>query len=563
MADTNLSANEEALIKVIPSDEEILNLFTSWKKESEDYHNELTNVAELTGEYYKGNQTDMSYLANYESHIVENRLFFATESAIPIAASKKPSLQVIPPQNNERAVEWANQVEKVVEYLLEESDIEHKMEVSLRSLSSNRFYVWHPYFDVVKNEIDFRVVPTKNCWFPRNAWNNLSYFIELQEYNFDDFVEIFGKDKLSDAFRVRPNENLTPLSESAQKYYIYAVWTKKWCAYIGNNKVLKTIEQPLWRIEDKDGSKVKDFKDQKILNHFNYPKIPYIIGTIFEDGIQTVGATSLAEQTIPMQDAINGVHRFMQDYLQTVGDPQILIDPAVMNEEEAQQLSSEPGRKYIASGIANENLFRRAKPPEMPQYVRDMLVISQQAFDNIYGTHASSRGERSGSPTLGQDTLMKQADTGRIEAFAKVAARTLTELGNWYIQLMMIYYDEKRDIPVLNESDELIFVEGFSNEMILEGVKLRAKPDTALPDDKVSRASLYLQLAQMAMIRPLDLYKGLGLPDPETLESNLIQFNSGQVMAQTQAQTLSQTPQGAIPQQPQPAAEGTEPVGVQ
>src|SRR6185369_3010195 len=108
-------------------------------------------------------------------------------------------------------------------------------------------------------------------------------------------------------------------------------------------------------------------------------------------------------------------------------------------------------------------------------YIPNMLQMAQVSFDNIYGSHSSSRGEKSGNPTLGQDVLEKQSDTGRTDIIGRVLGRAINELGDWFLQYMVIRpeYKDKRDIPILDGADEFSFVEGFSNEMIKKGIKFK------------------------------------------------------------------------------------------
>jgi hypothetical protein len=573
--DPKLTPIQNAEVTNLPDDEQIRLLFTQWKKDCEPYHDELVNVAELSREYYKGIQTNMAALASYESHAVENRLFLADETAVPLITTKLPEIQVTPGKFNEESVNFANKLENVITYLMQITDVQHKGEVSVRTLSHNRFFVWHPFWNEEKGEIDFRYVPTRNCWFPRySAFPNqgsLPYFIELQEYELNDLVDAFGKDAVPHVDQTLPENagiirrvlswwSSTPTAPDDRKgkYFVWAVWTKKWVAYVGKDKVLEKMANPYWRSKNADGTPVKELNEQRKINYFQFPQIPYIIGTVFEDGEETVGITSQAEQVIPMQDTINKVIRYMEDYMETVGDPQILIDPKVMSKEEADQMTSESGRKYIAPGIANPNLFRRVEPPQMPVYIKDLLVIAQQSFDNIYGAHSSTRGEKSGNPTLGQDQLQKDSDIGRMDVPARVLGRAINSLGEWFIQLMMIYYDEKRDIPILDESDELTFVEGFSNEMIQKGMKLQTKLGSSLPDDKVTRATIALKVASLNIVgmRPLDLYKTLGMQDPEGLEQNLVKWNTGQVAKQEAGAPVAPTPEAS------PAGQVVPPVPV-
>lgn len=556
----SLTPLQEAEIATSPDNVQIMMLKKHWLEQCQNYHDELMRVATVSRMYYKGWQTNYEMLASYESHAVENRLFLADETMVPLVTSRIPDLQITPPKFEEASVALAEKLEKVMDYLFHQTDLQHKSEISIRAISHNRYFVWHPFWNEEKGEIDFRYIPPDNCFFPRFAFNDLPYFIEMQEYTLPDLVAEFGEDAVDKVQFGVDTGLLTKIfgffsasndDSKRNKALVWAVWTKNWCAYVGKNDVLRMEQNPTWRTAGRDGVELTTLEEQKKINHFNYPQIPYIIGTIYEDGGQTVGITSLYEQGIPMQDVINKTIRYYVDYMEEVGDPIWLVDSSVMDRDESDQITSEAGRKYWGNGIADERKFRRAKPPEMPAYIPNMLATAQNSFDNIYGSHSSTRGEDSKNPTLGQDVLQKQADTGRTDILARVLGRAINALGDWYIQYMMLKYDETRDIPVLDNADEFNFVKDFSNEMIEKGVKFQTKPGTTLPDDKATRAELFLKLSQTAPVgmRPRDLYKALGLNDPQGLEDDLIKWQSGQLQASLTPPALSTVPPAIQPVQ--------------
>lgn len=581
MADTNLNEALLAQTKALPSDEEILALKKIWLEESEEYHNELQIVGEVARQYYKGRQTGYDQLAIYESHAVENKLFTADETAIPAITARIPGVEVTPATYDEVHVQQANKVGDVVKNWMDENDIQHLGEVSMRSLAHNRYYVWNVHYDDDTEKIGVRFVPSKNVYFPRYAYKNLPWLIEKQEYNVADLVEEFGKDALD---KVEPATNQGILAsivsyfgygdQSKDKrglYIVYAIWTKKWCAYVGKSGVLQSSKNPYWKTDgvkeetespaESKAEKKDPVAEQREFNHFDNPEIPYIIGTAYEDGEETVGVTSLYEQGMPMQDVVNKVHRYFVDYMETVGDPKILIDSGVMSREEAEQITSESGRKYWGKGIANTNLFRVVEPPQMPGYIPKLLEQTQSAFDSIYGLHAATRGSDTSAPTLGQDKIDVAQDSTRLEIFSRVLGRSLNELGNWVIQMIVLYWDEERDVPLLSDSEELGFVEGFSNEMVEKGLKFKTKPGTSLPDDKASRANIFMNLVKFGMIRPKDLYKALGLPDADMLEDNLVKWKTGQVDGAAPAPGATPPgtngmPPGAPPAPPMPGNAG-------
>ena len=140
-----------------------------------------------------------------------------------------------------------------------------------------------------------------------------------------------------------------------------------------------------------------------------------------------------------------------------------------------------------------------------PSYIPELKLMAERAFDNIFGTHSTTRGERGAPETLGGRLLLKQADLGRIDLLVREYERCVAELGDWWAQLMKLNYVGKRVFRAYG-SVGIKFVE-LEPFMIQSGVRVIVKSGTTLPTDEMSKRKEAIELWGMNAIAPQTLYE--------------------------------------------------------
>ena len=305
--------------------------------------------------------------------------------------------------------------------------------------------------------------------------------------------------------------------------------------------IIKKLKNPHYDFENKDK------------NHFTHPKIPYIIASAFRLGNEPVGETDLIQQTIPIQDEINVASRLILNNATKTGNTQWFIDNSVMSEEEANtKITNSPGLIVYGSGVANQNLIRRDAPPPLPAYIENLKISGERAFDNIFGTHSTTRGERQAEETLGGRLLLKQADIGRIDLLVREYERCVAELGNWFAQMMKIYYVGRKTFKYYGETG-MKFIQ-FMPEMIQSGVRIIVKSGTTLPTDEMSKRNEAIQLWSMGALDPVTLFERLKFPNPEEAAQKLQAWRTGQLAQEAAIQGQGQQGRQVQPL-PSPQAE--------
>jgi len=511
-------------------DEELLRISTDWEKESSDYHGQLKRVQDQNERYYKGNQTQLERIPRNMSNAVQNHVFTAIETIIPIITANAPRFIVEPPEESDQSIKYANALEKTLSIVYEEKDIRSKGEMLLRHMLIFRFGAWIPYFDKETNEVDVRWVRPQRLFFPKT--DRLIYYYEKRDFTSQEFIDEFGENKYKEFLEKRGKAfKETDVNNINEIFTIFEFHTPELTFWKSGSFVIEKRKNETFDWGNKDK------------NYFTEPRVPIILASAFRLGDEPVGSTDIIQQTIPIQDVINVTNRLIINNATKTGNQQWLIDSQVMTEEEAKQkITNAPGLVIVGQGAANQNLMRRDAPPPLPNYIPELKVMAENAFDNIAGTHSTTRGERGETETLGGRLLLKQSDYGRIDLLVREYERCVSELGQWFTQLMKINLEGEKVYRSYGESGSQ-FVK-ISESMIENGVKVLIKSGTTLPTDEVNKRNEALQLWGMGAIDPETLFERLKFPNPRESAEKLLSWKQGQLQMEAKARgTGAQQPQ--------------------
>jgi hypothetical protein len=262
----------------------------------------------------------------------------------------------------------------------------------------------------------------------------------------------------------------------------------------------------------------------------------------------------LITQSRPIQDIINVTNRLIINNATKTGNQQWLVDSECMTEEEARtKITNAPGLVVWGSGVANQNKLRRDAPPPLPNYIAELKVMAERAFDNIFGTHSTTRGERGEPETLGGRVLLKQSDYGRIDLLVREYERCVSELGGWFVQLMKVNLKEEISYRLNSEAGGRSVK--ISESKIENGLTVLIKSGTTLPTDEISKRQEAMELAAMGLIDPVTLYERLKWPNPQQSAQKLQSWKAGQLQMEMAAQgTPAQPRENKV--RPEPTGRG-------
>jgi hypothetical protein len=439
-----------------------------------------------------------------------------------------------------------------------------------RQMLLYRFGVLKYFWNDEIEDIDVKVVDPRLMLVPKMRCKpeNLPYVIELQSYSKEEMELYFPKEKTDEL----PVGKVKIDTGEKNKYHnneyqVFEVWTNNTVAWICGEKVLDIMPNPNF---DYEGTKKKAFNrekrkivnEQRFYNHLDVPEKPYIFFATYNVSDGCLPSTSLCEIGMPLQDAINAQKRAIINNLKQMGNGQVHIDSETMTEEEANNITNEPGLVVRGKGLASENRIRREPGVQLPNAHFSNLQHSEQAFDNIMGTHSAMRGQAQ-AKTLGQDILSKQQDYTRVDMITRVLNRGISKLANGLVQLMKLNYTETQVVKILGEEGAAEFVK-LNQDDIENQVEIIVKSDNNLPMDEVSLRSEAVQLWQLGAISPETLFERLKFPEPRKEAEKVLAWKQGQLDMETQAniqQAQAQAQAGAQASMAEAQAETPETAG--
>lgn len=529
-------------------DDDLIETFELWLKESTTYHDEIKKSQEKSLEYYNGNQTDRDAIPTHEPNTVENRIFEGVETLVPVATANAHQFIVLPGSDNEKAVSKAEKLQKVLTRKFQTLNIQEKLEWTTRDMLLMRFGVLKYCWSETKDDIDVEYKDPRNIYVPKLKTRDpyeVPYLIELQEYSEKEMEEYFPEADLEELGQGVLSGSKTGQGENAHNrktYKVWEVWTDEMVAWICNKEVLEKKPNPYWDFEGDEKKEVVSItKEGKLKrkprmffrNHLDRPEKPFVFFATFNASDGPLPETSLAEIAIPLQDDINTQKRQIQFNLRQMGNGQAIIDSDAMSEEEAANITNETGLIIRGEGIASGSKFKREPGLPLPNSHFANLQHSEATFDNILGTHSATRGQAQ-AKTLGQDMLSRQQDYSRIDLITRVLNRGVNRLANGLVQLMKLYYTDTHVIKILGEENTVEFIK-LNRDDIEDHIEIEVKDGNTLPMDEVQLRNEAVQLWQLQALDPVTLYERLKFPNPEKAAERLIAWTQGQLTMESNA----------------------------
>lgn len=522
-------------LDVLPSDEEIIRKKNYWLAESKTYYEALKEVQDRSEKYYLGDQTKRDLIPAHLSNFVGNRIFESAETILPIITSNPAEFLAKSPDNSELGIKRAHKVQFALSNIYEELNMSQKLEDASRFSLLYRFGILKFFWDDEKDNVGVKAVRPQRIRIPKfgRTAQDLPYLIEKMDMTYQEMSDFFGEDKakevLSSGTQSGDAEE-TKMDMIKRVWTIEEIWTNWWVAYTYQERVLKSEKNPYW----KDSG-----------NFFDKPRKPYAFISPFSLGKSPVAETSIVEQAIPIQDALNATARIIINHATKTANSPWLIDSSTMTKEEADSIRNEPGLVIHGSGVANPNLVRRDSPPPMPNYIFELWLSLNRSLDNLFGTHSTTRGEREGRETFRGRVLLKQADIGRLDYIVREIDRAVRETGEYIVQLIKLFYTDQRKIKVLGLEGIEEFE--FSQEDVEDGLEIMVRSGSTLPKDEVSESDQALQLWQQGALDPITLYEKLRFPNPQQTAERLMKWKMGTLIpVQQPIQSPAPSPNGGV-----------------
>lgn len=582
-------------LKLNMSDEELISLSDSWLKK----YKQVAESSESNGtkslkekrkdneKYWLGKQYSDVEQATEDRPLVDNLIFEALETFLPIATKQNPE-PMVSADDSEEGQLLAKNVQKILNYLFDVLKIRLKMKQVVRDWSLKYVGVIKVGWSILNNEIDCKVIRPENIILDPNATVEGGYYD-------GKFLGEWKKDTAGDLKRRFPSkksfiDSLANGKDGTEIAYI-EWWTPDALFWTLKNEVLDKVKNPHY-VYEKEEKRLKaaaidldieglDEDDDTLFetvkiegnNHFPSPRIPYVILNVFSLGKHPWDETGLIEQNLSLQDLINKRQRQIDKNVDGMnGGWAISLERAGLTKEQASQAVKAfrtGGAVAIPKGIPRDAVERMVGQG-LPNDVFNNLIDARNELRGIFGvTGISPQGLQQENTVRGK-ILNRGSDIDRIGGgITDYIEQFMDYLYNWFVQMMYVYYDEKHSASVLGDQGASEFIE-LSNEDLNKKLVVSVKEGSLIPKDPLTKRNVAIDLWGAGAIDPLTLYQRLDEPNPRQSVERLIKWQSNpaglldegdgeqpqeQMMGQPMEQPMGQVPIQPMGQMPQPSPE--------
>lgn len=530
------------------TDVELIDLKEAWEKAWSETRDTLRKMQDQNENYWLNKQ-----YSNYDVNdrpLVDNRIFPAVESFLPIATRQNPE-PIVEADESPIGIRLA----KLAKISLEDEADRTRLRLKIKQVARH----WSLYF-VGAIKVGYsngkkqtepvrihRLILDPEATIDAGGVYRGEYIGEIKRTTAKKLIDLYpnSKDYITEKVKGKLG---------TQVNYV-EWWTNEYIFWTLDKELLDKSKNPHWNYDETtqqtsvDEMGVETVNEVTVLgkNHFESPQMPYLFLSIFNLGTSPFDQTGLIWQSLSLQDLVNKRLR------QTDANADNINGGWVVSEEKSGLTKEQANRAILAVRKGYGLHVKRGSPQEavhkvqgtpLPAEVYNQMVDARQEIDNIMGTHATTRGERTGQETASGRLLLKTQDESRIGLIADHIEQMVDTLFNWWVQLDYVYTNTPE-----------IAAEVFGKKYAEEWLTLIATPDTPkllvsvkegslLPRDETTKRNEALDLWKMNAIDPITFYDRLGFPDPlETARQVFLwQSNPAAYLGLQSAQPQSQPP---------------------
>lgn len=515
-------------------DEELLKIIKQDARRDEGKFQELIKANKKNEDYFLGNQIDKSKLHPGDAQIVINRIIVSIETMVSIITSITPSPWVIVTPKTAKSRRFQNKLERMLtdqwEYF---QNLQQKMEKMLRIYFMAKIGFIKVKWDEVEKDYVCEVVRPEKLRYDLEAASidKSSYIIEYVESTLDELVIRFPESK------EYLEQEIAKTKAGGRSKVTYLEY---WGRYRHEDKMESFV---CWNYKDKILGKDKNpHWRENGQNHFKSPRNPYVSMGSLSLGKGLVDDTSLVTQAIPVQDGINKRKRQI-DKNAGMANGTIVTSAAAMEKSTFDKIqNTEMEKIFLDKEVEDvDRAFRKVTGRSLDSGIYDDMYHSIREIDNIFGTHDTTRGEKTSSETLGGRQMLRDADFGRLDLTTRAYEQVAEDLYNWMIQMMMVHYKEGKEVvserEMADPKEEYKMSSGLmdaadSSDIIKRDdfdkyrIKVVVKKGATRPKDPAAEEEQVLTLAQVGQIDPITFFEKLGFDNPRLAARRLYLWNN-------------------------------------
>ncbi|MAG45121.1 hypothetical protein CL633_04525 [bacterium] len=540
--------------------EKLLEITQKWEQNWIAEAGEMIKRQKENEDYWRGKQFHPSLNLNEDRPLMDNLLFEALETFLPIATAQNPE----PVVQSDETTDGEMIKDIFKDLLVFHAD---RLRIRLRLKKVARFWALY-LLGVVKvgwsaQQNDLAVVPLrpqKLILEPDAIINDDMEYTGtyIGEYREDSAGDLMKKFKKKKSFI----SQLVEKQKGTMTRYV-EWWTDEVVFWTMGDEVLDIKDNPYFATEETEQTRTDNQGQEATLkipplNHFATPKKPYVFLSIYGLNKRPYDETSLFEQNLALQDMANKRLRQIDknvDYMN--GGWGVSGELSGLTKQEAAQAidaTRKGGGIYVPKGNINEAVTKFSGNP-LPGDVYQSLLDYRNEIRNIFGIRGSTPEGIAGEKTVRGKIITKGQDQGRIGGgISEYLEQFADNVYNWFVQIMYVYYTRKDVSRILGRDKAKL----YDQLLILSHnrtLTVSVKEGSLIPKDDLTKRNEAIDLWGAGALDPITLFKRLDFADPEEAAKKLFIWQNAPQMLFQGDQEVEQIMQAAAQQQQEAQAQ--------
>lgn len=530
---------KEPLLSLKMEDIELRELAKLWQTEYTKYYNTNVKTRDAENEKYYLGEHFGSVKSEYPN--TDNIIFESTETLIPIICRENPEVLATSLGGQEQQ-DFALLIGKIIESVADAQSLKLKVKQATRQWMIRLIGVFKLSWNFVEDEAEITVVQPKNIILDPNGIFDGGRF--LGKYIGEEKSET--AEKLIVRFPSKKEEIKTAVENklgTSCNYFEW--WTDDYVFWTFKNIILDKRKNPHWDYgSEQEG--MDEFGQPRVTivepkNHFKSPRMPYSFVYVYNLGEHPHDDTSLIEQSISLQDAVNKRIRQIDKNADEANNSWV-FNNQFSQEEAARALRAMRKGGGIISPTANINeSVQRLSAPALPSFVFDDMRDKREEIRNIFGVRGSSASGLMKEKTVQGKIEIRDTDFDRSAVIVEQLEQTIDYLFNYLTQMIFIYFEEPQLAAVLGDADAKRFL---LLKQTASKINISVKEGSMIPQSPLIKANQAVDLATAGLLDPETMFERLDYPNPAEAAQKLLMYKLN--------------PQGLLPQAP--VAPGVPPV---
>lgn len=465
---------------------------------------DLTKVRENNEKRWMGKNREVAGQKTYDYQVPyeDNRIFVSVETLAASLVPRIPIPEVTAAQDTNASQELAVNYEKVLQRTAEDEFLKSKLRMVVRHiLMGYRCGIMKASWDFDRGmkgangrplggiKLDYvrphKIVIDKDATDPFD----IPLIAENISCTLEDLIRKFPDKKDEIVAKYGQSNDKIDLGKPVSYWEV-------WFTFFDSTG--RKREGLAWKMEDLLlGFGLNPYYSYDGINFFDNPVKPYVFFNFLRIGRWVYDDISLTEQAAPLQDILNKRGHQIVDNADQANTAKV-FNTEMIDAKDAEKYTGDPNDNILVGGDVRM-AFARVPAPNLPSYVLQDKYDARAEIDNVFGTHAPIRGEKSTSPTLGQEVISQRADLSRTASLSEAIEEGSTRVYQLMTQLYKVFAKQEHIVKYTGEDGKVAFIK-FSKDKIEDGVEIRVRAGSLEPEDKLTDRNEAVDLAKTGKI---------------------------------------------------------------